>query len=260
MPDKMIKKLSRKLNKKNYLRSFSIVIFRFSAILLFCAFPYLIIKISELTGIKNYFNELNRFLFPAFVGLIFLFTAFRSFCLFSSFSLGEKAWYTGRLTRKKQCGKRLRFWFKPRFSVKALRLKALLFILKLFWTTALLSPSLLIFSAVIGIAATGGIELYLFISLTVGGTALLLTGLVFRFIIVQRYFLAPYLLAEEPKLKPQQAIKQSKNLLDGHIYRIVGFKLKFLPSFILYPLIFPAIFFYPNYKQSCSVLAKEICL
>lgn len=260
MPDKMIKKLSRRLNEKAYLRSFSIVLCRFSAITLFCAFPYLIIKICELTGIRNYFNGINGFIFPVFAGAVFLLAAFRAFCLFSSFSLGENAWYSGRLTRKKQCGKRLRFWFRPKLALKALRLSFLLFAVKTMWTAALLSPSMLVFSAVIGFAATGGIELYLFISLTVGGVILLFTGLIFRFIIIQRYFLAPYLLAEEPRMKPIQAIKQSKNLLDGHIYRIVCFKLKFLPSFMLYPFILPAIFFYPNYKQSCSVLAKEIRL
>lgn len=172
--------------------------------------------------------------------------------------MGEKAWYSGRLTKKRQCGKRLRFWLKPSRSFKAFRLNALIWVLKLLWTSALLSPALLIFSSVLLLSLNGGIELYLFISLAAGGVLLLITGLIFRFIIVQRYFLAPYLLADDPKLKVVQAVKRSKNLSEGQLFRVIKFKLKFLPTFLLYPLIFPAVFLRPNYKQGCSVVAKEL--
>ena len=118
----------------------------------------------------------------------------------------------------------------------------------------------MILGSVISLAYSGGIEFYLFISLTGGGVILMLAGLIFRFIILQRYFLAPYLIASNPKLGAWQSIKQSKNLLDGHIFRIVRFKLSFIPWFISSVLIFPLIFSYPYYKQSCSVIAKEICL
>ena len=260
MPDKMIRKLSRQLNHGTYLRSFSIPFIRFISVLLFCALPWLITLIVDKTGLRDTMQSINHTLPAIFITVLCALTVFQAGLAYSSFSLGEKAWYTGRLTRKKLCGKRLRFWFAPSRSFKALKLRAMIFLLKFLWTFALISPALLMFSAVVGTAVTGGIEFYLFLSLSTGGAVLLIIGLIFRFIIIQRYYLAPYLLADNPKLTPVQAIKQSKNLLDGHLMRIVRFKFKFIPCFALYPLIIPVIFFHPHYKQSCSVLAKEICL
>ena len=260
MPDKMIKKLSRQLNHGTYLRSISIPVIRLFFVLLFCALPWLITLIIDKTGLRGTLHSVNP-VFPAIlISVILALTVFQAGLTYSAFSMGEKAWYTGRLTRKRLCGKRLRFWFSPSHSFKALKLRTAIFFIKAVWTIALISPALLMFSAVIGTAITGGIEFYLFLSLSIGGAVLLFIGLIFRFIIVQRYYLAPYLLADSPKLTPIQAIKQSKNLLDGHLMRIIKFKLKFVPCFMLYLFVFPAIYFHPYYKQSCSVLAKEICL
>lgn len=260
MPDKMIKKLSRQLNHGLYLRSISIPIIRMVSVLFFCALPWLISLILRDSGLCDTMQSVNPMLPVICFTIVFGIIIIQAGMTYSSFSLGEKAWYTGRLTRKKLCGKRLRFWFAPSHSLKALRLRVMIFLLKILWMLAFLSPALLLYSAIVGTAVTGGIEFYLFLSLFIGGTVLLLIGLVFSFIIAQRYYLAPYLMANNPKLSPVQTIKQSKNLLDGHLLRIVKFKLKFIPSFMLYPFIFPIIFFHPHYKQSCSVLAKEICL
>lgn len=260
MPDKMIKRLSRNLNKNSYLRSISIPFCRLLLLAVFCVIPWSLIRFFETLGIKQMLSEINYLLYPLTVGLICLLVFLCTVFLSGSFSEGEKAWYSGRLTRKKLCGKRLRYWFRFKLSFKAMRLNILMFLLKTLWTVAFLSPAMLIISAIIVTATTGGIEFYLFLALSVGAAVLLITGLFFRFIVVQRYFLAPYLLADEPKLRPLQAIKQSKNLLDGHIFRIVRFKLKFIPSFFACIPILPVIYFYPHYKQSCSILAKEICL
>lgn len=260
MTDKTIKKLSRQLNKGSYLRSFSIILFAAAELIIFSVLPFALIKVADVSGFKSYIENFSPIIFPIITGIICTVITFFAFSVFSSVSVGEKAWYSGRMSGKRNCGKRLRFWFLPSKSFKALRLEILITALKLLWTVVFLSPALLIFSAIIGTAFYGGIEPTLLISLAGGGCLLLVTGLIFRFIVVQRYFLAPYLMAQNPKLKVIQAVKQSKNLLEGHIFKIVKFKLKHLPSFLLYPLIFPAIFFYPNYKQGCSVLAKEICL
>lgn len=254
----MIRKLSRQLNKGNTIRSFSIVIAALISTAMLALLPVLLLKLAEVSSyLLNGFNPLIKNLI-AISG--FLLVTFAAVCIYSSFSMGEKAWYTGKLTKKKNSGKRLRFWFSPLNSFKALRLETILFLLKLFWTIVLLSPSALIFSAAVATAYTGGIEITLLMALVGGGTLLLIAGLIFRFIILQRYFLAPYLMASDPKLKSILAVKQSKNLLEGHIFRIVTFKLKFIPYFLLYPLVIPIFFLHPYYKQSCSVIAKEICL
>lgn len=256
MTDREIRKLSRKLNKGKYLTSALILLFSIISFILFCVFPSVLIYFSE--PLKISLNQKDKMIYPVSCAVILLISLFLFLVFFSAADLGEKAWYSGK--NEKSRSKRLKFWFYPFLSIKAFRLKCLLFFKKLFWTVAFLSPSALAFVGIVVLAYTGGIELYLFLSLLSGGIILLLIGLVFRFIIIQRYFIAPYLLASNPNLKPSLAIKQSKNLLEGHIFRIVMFKIKYLPAFLLYPLIIPAIFFYTNYKQSCSLLAKEVCL
>lgn len=178
----------------------------------------------------------------------------------ASFSLGEKAWYSGKLSKNKSCIKRFIFWFNPKYSLKAFSFGILLFLIKFFWTVTLLLPGIAVLSSIIILAYTGGIELYLFISLSAGFIILFFAGLIFRFLVLQRYFLAPHLLSSNPKLKPLQAIRQSKNILDGHIMEIVKFKLSFLPSFLSCIFIVPLIYFVPYYKQSCCVIAKSICV
>lgn len=258
MTDREIRKLSRKLNKGHYLVSFSIPVYALFSLAVFCVLPYFGLSLFKLFKIK--LDGISTYLFPSLCTVIMLTVTFAFMMIFSSVSMGEKAWYSGRLTRKKQCGKRLRFWFVPKHAFRAMRLQLLLFLIKLLWTVALLSPAALAAAGIISLAYTGGVEIYLFLSLAGGGLLLLTAGLIFRFIIIQRYFLAPYLMAQNPKLKPIQAVRQSKNLLDGHVFRIIRFKLKYFPSFLLYPLIFPSIFFYPDYKQGCSLIAKEIVL
>ena len=260
MSDKTVKKLSRRLNKGTYLRSFSIVIAFILFLILFAALPQLLIILSVNTGLKAAADSINPLIFPVGTAAVCLLVTLWTFLTAASFQMGENAWYTGRLTRKKQCGKRLRFWFRLPLAFKALRLNALLFLLKAMWTIAFLSPAFLVFSAIVGTALTGGIEIYLFLSLLTGFLILLAAGLFFRFIIIQRYFLAPYLIAENPKLSSITAIKQSKNLLEGHIFRIVLFKLKFIPLFLSYLFIIPAIFVHPHYKQCCCMVAKDIRL
>ncbi len=85
-------------------------------------------------------------------------------------------------------------------------------------------------------------------------------GAIFYFIAMQKYFIAEYLFSSNPRLGAWTAIKQSKNLLDGHITEIVRFKLSFLPWFMSCIFVVPAFYFLPYYKESCCVVAKRITL
>lgn len=260
MTDISTGKLSRQLNKGTYLRSMSIVLFAALCCSVFSAVPYFILKLTDISHIRSFLNVKGINIFPYIAATIFLLLTLLMFIILSTVSVGEKAWYTGRLTQKKQCGKRLRFWFRPSRSIKAFGLCTAVFMLKLLWTLAFLSPSMLVLTSAALIALNGGIELWLAVSLSAGGVLLLVTGLIFRFIIVQRYFLAPYLIADNPKLGIADAVKQSAKLSEGQISPIVKLKLRFLPAFFTYPLIFPAIFLHPHYKQSCSIIAKSFYL
>lgn len=258
MTNKEIKKLSKQYIKNRRGKALLIGLFSLLTFGFFSILPSISVFAIKIFNLKESLSEKIVFLM-IFIFIMLLFT-FWALSAYSSFSLGTKAWYSAKMSKNQLCGKKLLFWFRPKYSFKALRFNAALFFAKLLWSIALLLPATSVFACIIILAYSGGIELYLFTSLISGGIILLIAGLIFRFITIQRYFLAPYLIASNPKLGAIQALKQSKNLTDGHISDIIQFKLSFTPWFLSCLLIFPVFIFYPYYKQSCSVIAKSICL
>ncbi len=257
---KEIRALSKALNKNKYLKSFSISLFAFFTTAVFCTLPLGFKALLDFLFSETDTNGAYKQIHSIAVCLFMLLITFIATMFYSSVFMGKRAWYSGRLTKRKLCFKRLIFWFKPANSIKALRMNITISTLKTLWCLLFIFPSTVAFMSAVTLAFTGGIEVYLFFSLLAGGVILLLTGLIFTFIVTQRYFLAPYLLAENPRLGTLTAIKQSKNLTEGQIFTIVRFKLSFLPSFLLYPLIFPAVFLQPHYNQSCCIIAKDLRL
>lgn len=191
---------------------------------------------------------------------IILFLCLITLCGYSSAAVGEKAWYTGLTSNKRNCGRRLFFWFRPKNSFRALWFNVLLFGIKLMLAIVFFLPSAIVLWSVYYLSASGGLELYLFIALSAGGAILALSGLIFCLISTERYFIAGYLFSSDPRLSALTAIRQSKNLLDGYIFEIVKFKLSFLPLLLSCIFIIPAFYVIPYYKESCCVVAKNITL
>lgn len=244
MSNKEIKSVGKELIHSNRLKALFIGAVSMSATALFTVISFFLYKLP-----------LNRIAICAIALLVII-----SYFIFkASLSFVKKAWYSGKLMRKKTF-KRVLYWIIPSHSFKAFRFHCLLFSVKFLWSAVTLLPSFSILTTIIILAYSGGIELYLFVTLISGFVLLLISGLIFRFIIVQRYFLAEHLITLNPKLKPVQAIRQSISLSNGHIKEIISFKLSFLPWIISAPFIFPFLYFIPYYKQSCSVIAKSICL
>lgn len=253
---KNIQKYALKFNKNKYLKSMGIPLFFILILTFYCFSPFLM-KFVFNTVVPTIPDE-YKLLFTALRCILILLSGFSACIFYCSFSVGEEAWYSGRLTKKKNCFKRFIYWLRPKNSFKAFRLRAALFFLKLFWTLVFLLPSVLSFSVIFVTAFSGGIETYLLLSLGLGTGILLITGLIFRFIMIQRYFLAEFILADKPQNGVLQTIRQSKNLIDGQIFKIVKFKLFFLPYALPCLLLLPIFFVYPHYKQSRSILAKEL--
>lgn len=251
-----IQKYAMKFNKKKYLKSMCIPLFFMSVLAFYCIMPYLFTTVSDL--FINDISEKYSLGYSVLRCVIILASGFSACVFYSTVSIGEEAWYSGRLTGKKNGFKRFIYWFSFRNSFKAFRLRATVFLLKLFWSIVFLLPSLLTFSVVFVTAFSGGIETYLFLSMTAGSIILLIIGLIFRFIVIQRYFLAEFILAENPHNQVIQTIKQSKNLIDGQIFTVVKFKLTFLPLALPCLFLIPLFFIYPHYKQSRSILANEL--
>lgn len=251
-----IQKNALKINKSKYSTALFIPAAAFISTLLLTAAPHLLSLLLNYINIST--DEKYKAIAKIAECVILICSCIFALMLYSSASVGEQAFYTGRMRQKRNSLKRFFFWFRPEKSFKAFKVKSLIFILKSLWSIVLLLPFTAIASFILSVAFSGGIEVYLLLSLSCGAVILLIIGLIFRFIIIQRYFLAEYLIAENPSLEPLQCILQSKNLLEGHIFRIIKFKLSFLPLFISCILLLPAIFVYPHYKQSRTLVAKEL--
>lgn len=260
----MYKSFSNKVlfigNKNNYFKA--LIIFPLSLFItfLFTIVPILLQYILNSNIIGGNQNNPKAYIYIYFYITATLITTYISLVFYSSKTLGEIAYHLVISHNTKKNFKRLLFWLKPKFAFKAFMLCTSLIIIKSITTFVSVLPSLILILIILILAFTGGIEVYLFISLLVGVFILFLTGAIFAFIANQRYFLAKYLLAENPKLGVIQVLKQSKNLMDGQIFRVIKFKLSFMPAFILYLLVFPIIFIHPHYKQCCCIIAKELRL
>ena len=257
MTNREIKKESKQIIKGKRSNALSVILFNIAFCLGITTISYGAIRLSDsLFGAEaSPSGKLTAFIVTGF--MLFILSVF-ALCVYSSASVGEKAWYSGVAAGKSNYKKRLFFWFKPTFSLRAFGFKLLLFCVKLLLTLIFMLPSAAVVWSIYYLARTGGLEVYLFISLAGGGVLLALCGLIFRFIAVQRYFIAEYLFSSDPRLTPILALRRSRNLLDGHILEIVRFKLSFIPWYIACIGVLPLLYFLPYYKASCCTVAKKI--
>lgn len=174
---------------------------------------------------------------------------------FSSFGAGSCAWFLF-YNKKNRLGRTV-FWFKPFRSFKAAGLYVSLFLRKALITGAFLLPGAVTLASFVILAMNGGVEFNLFLAGISGAAAMLIIGALFAFICVQRYFLTPYIVASNPKIKIKDAVSQSKILMNGRMKKTAGFKLSFMPWFILCAAVLPIYYVWPYYKQSCAVYAKQ---
>lgn len=156
------------------------------------------------------------------------------FIVVAPLQLGAARWYYRRTNGANEGVSELFHYFETsRDYFRALGVTFSIGVRMLFWGVLLCLP-LVGIGAVYSIAKTssGGVS---------GGVALvsaflLLIWVVLSCIIIElivlRYFLAPYLLAEHPEMKAQQAIKQSVKLTRGHKGSLLLFELSFILWFI----------------------------
>lgn len=253
MKNKALKKESKIILKGKTKQAILISLF----VIMFMLFSTLLC--AGIIFFGNLFSD-NSPLINAAIIVLLLIISVPALFVYSSASVGEKAWYNGITENKSNYIKRLFFWFKPKYSYRALKFHLILFIIKSFWATLYFLPAAILLWSIYYLSGTGGIEYYLFISLSVGSVLLFLCGAIFYLISIQRYFLAEYLYSSNPRLGAIVSIRQSKNLLDGHILEIVKFKISFIPKLLSCILIVPAFFVIPYYKETCCVVAKKITL
>ncbi|MBQ8783802.1 MAG: DUF975 family protein [Clostridia bacterium] len=173
-----------------------------------------------------------------------------------AFRSGSGAWF--RFYQRKNRTGRVLYWFSPKRALRSMGLYASIFFRKLFWTLILILPGALTVFSFCYLAYDSGIEFNLFLCGIVGGAVLTAVGLLFRFILVQRYFLAQNIFVSDPKIKASQAIRLSREIMNGKLKRTALFKLSFTPWILLCAGVLPAIYVWPYYRQNCALLAGEI--
>lgn len=241
MKNSQIKILTKGVLNGNVAKSASFLLLSLCIVIVFTAIPFLI---------NLYVSE--PIICSAAVAVSLLILSF----VRCGFAAGSNAWFSF-YKRKNRAG-RVAFWFAPRNNFKAFRLYVALFFVKLFWTILFLLPGVAVIFSFCYLAYDSGIEFNLFLCGIVGGGMLVATGLIFRFIIMQKYFLAKSILIENPSVSALEAIRQSCEKMEGKLKKTAFFKLSFTPWILTCVGIVPILYVWPYYRQSCALFAGEI--
>ncbi len=241
MKNSQIKILTKGIINGTVKKSFLLLLFGCFALAAFTAIPVLI----------------NQFVSDEIISIAAVFLSVIIFAFFCcAFGAGSNAWFCF-YKRENRAG-RVIYWFWPKNNFKAFRLYSSLFFIKLLWTILMLLPGTIVIFSFCYLAYDTGLEFNLFACGIIGGVVLSLLGLIFRFIILQRYFMAQYFFVSDPKIKINQAIRKSCEVMNGKLKKTALFKLSFIPWILLCVGIFPLLYVWPYYRQSCILFANEI--
>lgn len=242
MKNSQIKAIGRRTAKRNIKASVLMLAFIFFTVAVLSAVSFFA---------DRFFGE-NLILSVCLLSAVLLVCFFA----YSSFFASSRAWFFFYNSKKR--AQKTAFWFKPSRVFKNGGICISLFVRKLCWSLALVAPGALVIASAVIIAMNGGVEFNLFMSWIAGGAVMLIAGGVFLFIVLQRYFLVPYIKAESPQLHAREIVKKSKALMNGSMKKTAALKLSFLPGIILCVAVLPVAYFWPYYMQSCAIMAKQI--
>ena len=224
-----------------------------------CVFLMLQIFVAFVSGFLSYLaafrSEAKTNLKLNSVLLVLLISAV-SLLFFSLINQGEEAWRCCLSNRREPSFRHALFWLMPSHCIKSFAVNIVLTVKKMFWNFLFLLPgSVLILLAYFMVKSQ---EMTLSLISFLSGCLSFVIGLLFAFIINQRYFLSKYLIAKYPQMHVKDAVSESINLMNGICLSTSIFKLSFLPLFLICLVGFPCIFVYPYFRQSCVVLKREI--
>lgn len=198
-----------------------------------------------LSGVNAMLPQITRI---AVCVLILLITAL----MLSPLRVGRSAWFLSPAIGIKRHPARVMYWLKPSRALRSTAYVFALRVIKFSWACIFFSPGLFLLGGTLYTAFTGTSELNLLISVCVGSFVLLLVGIGFYAVMVQRYFLVIPLLVSNPTISFRTAVRASNAAMDGSCLKIAKFKLSFAPWILSCILILPAMYVIPYYKQSCA--------
>ncbi len=171
--------------------------------------------------------------------------------------LGREAWYWQRSAREYRPFTYAFTWYRR--LGRAVSLYLLRWCVRIGAALLFLGPALICTLAALLVYARGT-SVYTLTILGLAAAALWTAGIGYLTLFLQRFFLAPYLMADDPQLRAQEALRESARIMDACMMRgnTAKMKLSFLPWFFSCILILPVLYVYPYYKQSCACYARHI--
>lgn len=172
-------------------------------------------------------------------------------------SLGREAWYWRRSEREYEPFTYAFTWYRR--AGRSISLYLLRWGIRLGAAFLFLLPALLCTGAAL-VQYLNGTTFFTLALLSATAAALWISGAVYTTLFLQRFFLAPYLLVRDGALRARDALRESARIMDSCMMRgsTAKMKLSFFPWFLSCILIFPILYVYPYYKQSCACYARHI--
>lgn len=172
--------------------------------------------------------------------------------------VGRSAWFLSPALGIKRHYSRVMYWLKPSKALRSAGYVAALGCIKAFWALIFLSPGLFLFGGTVYSAVTQKYELNLLIAVCGGSFALLLVGIGFFSVMLQRYFLVIPILVKDPGISFTKAVRLSGDLMNGNCLRTAKMKWSFFFWFLSCLLILPAIYVIPYYRQTCACCQADL--
>ncbi|MDR0532045.1 MAG: hypothetical protein LBG83_08285 [Oscillospiraceae bacterium] len=172
--------------------------------------------------------------------------------------LGREAWFFGGADGRKRTATRVFFWLQPRWALKAMRFVLALAVRRLLWAAVYLLPGGFLLGGTVWQLRAGGMHFSLALCAAAGGAALLLLGLGFYLLTVQRYALVLPILVKQPKCKLRNALRLSAARTEGQCAALLRFQLSFAPWYLLSLLALPLVYSAPYVTQAKACRCAEL--
>ena len=240
-----------------YAKTTLVILISLLAVVFLGNIVYLVDFLLKSHYVAEIFDNVSGLVVTAMIATFVVLTAVISSMVIIPLKYGREIWFYEQAKRNRQTIKYLFKNYAPKRSFKPIGLYFYLFFIKLGVFLCFELPAILV-SFYFSYALKDGISQELFIALIATIAVLFLIGAFFYFVFSQRYFLAKYILYENEDCKIIDALKTSSNIMEKKCFQSALFKLSFLPWFLLYIFIAPAIYVYPYYKVSTAYYGISI--
>ena len=171
--------------------------------------------------------------------------------------LGRDAWYWQRSAREYRPFTYAFCWYRR--MGRAVTLYLMRWVVRISSALLFLAPALVCTGIALALYSRGT-SVYTLVILGCAAGALWIAGVGFTTLFLQRFFLTPYLIADDPQIRVRDALRESARIMDACMMRgnTAKMKFSFFPWIASCIFIFPILYVYPYYKQSCACYARHI--